>query len=122
MLGGGGGGVGVGQRLPPKGVGQQQAADWGNSAAAAGLVSLLPASDEWRAGEARRGLPMHGLQMWIPHRSSSPGRGAPSSKSHLLVTNAAQASSLSEVDSIYLDPWLGKGEKLRKCPVFSASS
>lgn len=60
MLGGGGGGVGEGQRLPPKGVGQQQAADWGNSAAAAGLVSLLPASDEWRAKKkekANKGVP-----------------------------------------------------------------
>lgn len=59
--------VGVGLELGVGGrdchqtrAGQQQAGGWGNSAAAAGLVSLLPARDEWRAKKkekANKGVP-----------------------------------------------------------------
>lgn len=51
---GGGRGGWVGGDCHQTRAGQQQAAYWGNSAAAAGLVSLLPASDEWRTEKKRK--------------------------------------------------------------------
>lgn len=45
--------------LPSNRARQQQAAGWGKSAAAAGLVSWLPESDEWSRGrkKANKGVP-----------------------------------------------------------------
>lgn len=39
--------------LPPNQARQQQAAGWGRSAAAVGLVSWLPESDEWSRGRKK---------------------------------------------------------------------
>lgn len=39
--------------LPRNQAQQQQAAGWGKSAAAVGLVSWLPESDEWRRGRKK---------------------------------------------------------------------
>ena len=45
--------------LPSNLARQQQAAGWGKSAAAAGLVSWLPESDEWSRGRKKtnKGVP-----------------------------------------------------------------